>query len=352
MKKSPLVSVIIPVYNNEEYLEKCIGSIVNQTYKNLEVIVVSDNSPGDTKAVLGLFNDKRLKSIYLDENVGSFRARVKGVSIAKGDYFTFIDGDDYVLEDYIEKLVTRAVEANSDITMGEFIFYDDNTHSKIIHNTLKTLPFNDTINTDLETFAQLIKKGNAFWEMCGKLYKKSVISKTMSHIKNIDRHIVMGEDILFNFHAVYFCKKFARAEFAFYIYRRNDSSITAKSTDFNKKKKVVEDLIFVLDKVKQFMEKQGIYSRFNSEYRFVRNQQAARHYLEVREYFNSNPELIDLVYRLANDKKGLMSEVSVQEYSLMDDIEELRKEVASMNSTKVSIKKALSNIQRKIKSAL
>ncbi|HRQ86499.1 MAG TPA: glycosyltransferase family 2 protein [Candidatus Saccharibacteria bacterium] len=350
--EKPLISVIVPVHNVEQYLSECIESILKQTHTNLEVIVVNDHSPGNPKKIIDAFKDKRVRIIELATNQGLFRARIEGMIVAKGDYITHIDGDDFIAIDYIEKLVLRAAQTKADIVMGEFIKFVEESGDKYIHNTLSELAFDDVITGGNEILSKLIAKNNFFWEVCGKLYKKTVVKKTLSHLKRIDKHIIMGEDMLFNFHAFVFSRVFARAEFAFYIYRQNETSITAKSADKDKKKKVLEDLIFVTDTVEAFLRKQGAYSQHSTDYKILRNQQAAKHYLEINQYFKKDKELLLLAESLSHDKRGLSKEVSAQEYIFVDDVELLKQELASMNSTKVSIQKVLSNLRRKLKSLI
>ena len=102
MKK---VSIIIPVYNTSKYLEECINSVIKQSYKNLEIIIVNDNSIDDSLSIINSFNDKRIKVINLDENFGVSIARNKGVEASTGDLICFLDSDDYWYLDKIEKQV-------------------------------------------------------------------------------------------------------------------------------------------------------------------------------------------------------------------------------------------------------
>ena len=102
MKK---VSVIIPVYNSSKHLEECIKSVVNQTYKNLEIIIVNDASTDESLSIINSFNDKRIKVINLDKNLGVAIARNKGIEVSTGSLICFLDSDDYWYLDKIEKQV-------------------------------------------------------------------------------------------------------------------------------------------------------------------------------------------------------------------------------------------------------
>lgn len=102
MKK---VSVVIPLYNEESYIEECINSVINQTYKNFEIIIVDDNSIDDSLKVVKKIKDKRIKIIELKENKGVSNARNVGVEYSTGDYLCFLDSDDYWRYDKIEKQI-------------------------------------------------------------------------------------------------------------------------------------------------------------------------------------------------------------------------------------------------------
>lgn len=108
MKK---VSVIIPVYNSSKYLKECIDSVLNQTYKNLEVIIVDDKSTDNSIDIINSYKDKRMKLIRLKKNSGVSICRNKGIESSCGDYISFIDSDDYWDLDKIKKQV-KFIESN------------------------------------------------------------------------------------------------------------------------------------------------------------------------------------------------------------------------------------------------
>ena len=105
MKDNPLISVVIPIYKVEKYLCECVDSVINQTYTNLEIILVDDGSPDNCPAICDDYasKDSRIKVIH-KENGGQSSARNAGIKIAKGEYISFIDSDDYVSPVYIEQL--------------------------------------------------------------------------------------------------------------------------------------------------------------------------------------------------------------------------------------------------------
>lgn len=119
--KNELISVVVPVYNVEEYLEKCVNSIINQTYKNIEIILVDDGSKDNSGKMCDKLSqkDERIKVIH-KKNGGLSDARNAGIKIANGDYIGFVDSDDYIEEDMFETLYKLIKENNSDISIVSF----------------------------------------------------------------------------------------------------------------------------------------------------------------------------------------------------------------------------------------
>ena len=128
-----LISVILPIYKVEKYLKKCIESILTQTYKNLDIILVDDGSPDKCGEIIEEFRkkDKRIRTIH-QNNGGLSAARNNGIKIANGKYIVCIDSDDWIEKDMIEVLYKNIVNTNSDISICEFIEEDE--YGKILSN--------------------------------------------------------------------------------------------------------------------------------------------------------------------------------------------------------------------------
>lgn len=107
MGMEKLLSIIVPAYNGEKYLEKCITSIIDQSYKNLEIILIDDKSPDLSGEICEKFamKDDRIKVFHNKENMGIYGTRNKGISIASGDYVTFVDDDDYIEKTMYQKMM-------------------------------------------------------------------------------------------------------------------------------------------------------------------------------------------------------------------------------------------------------
>lgn len=163
MQERPKISVIIPVYNTEKYLEKCLDSILNNTLKDIEIICVDDGSTDNSLNILEKYSklDNRLK-IIKQPNSGAATARNTGIDVAKGDYFYFIDSDDYVQTSFLEKMYYQINSTHSDICLCKRTDFDELRNKyNIIKNALLTenLPskvFNiDDINDKIFQFCSI-----------------------------------------------------------------------------------------------------------------------------------------------------------------------------------------------------
>ena len=112
------VSVVVTAYNKQKSIEKCLDSIINSTYKNLEIIIVDDCSTDDTLSIIKKYSDQRIRILQNKENVGAGLSRRFGIQSSTGDFVSLIDGDDYISEDFLESLVTKQKETDADIVSG------------------------------------------------------------------------------------------------------------------------------------------------------------------------------------------------------------------------------------------
>lgn len=125
------VSVVTTAYNVEAYIEKCLNSLVNQTYKDLELVVVNDCSTDGTMDIVNRFKDERIKVINHSQNLGAGWARRTGICACTGDYVITVDGDDWLDEDFLEKLAKNAMETNADIVSGGITYVWNETYMEV-----------------------------------------------------------------------------------------------------------------------------------------------------------------------------------------------------------------------------
>ena len=164
------ISVIVPIYNVEKFLEKCIKSIVNQTYKNLEIILVDDGATDNSGKICDEFSkkDKRIKVIH-KINGGLSDARNTGIQAATGKYISFIDSDDWIEDDLYENIVKENVNDSDIITFGIFIDYDNG-------KTITKTPFEKEILDNKTGLIYLNSYKNIDVSACNKIYKKELFS--------------------------------------------------------------------------------------------------------------------------------------------------------------------------------
>lgn len=242
MKKvsNPLISVIIPVYKVEKYLEKCVDSVINQTYDNLEIILVDDGSPDNCPKMCDEYakKDKRIKVIH-KENGGLSDARNVGIKNSNGEYIGFVDSDDWVSKDMYKDLYNLIIKTQSDIAISEIIRTND--ESVIINNI-------DEIITEFnqkEYLKRYFKIGFQTTEYyaVNKLYKRNIIKEDQYPIG------LTSEDVFGTYKAILNAKKIVKTNKIHYFYRYNENSITGK---FSKKD---FDLLKIWDKVVEYTKK-------------------------------------------------------------------------------------------------
>lgn len=141
MKKNELISIIIPVYNTEDYLDKCLSSIINQTYKNIEIIIIDDGSTDNSKKIIKQYMNKDCRiSYYYQNNSGVAIARNSGIDKAQGDYIAFIDSDDYIDLTFIEKMYAAIKDDDVFSICGtiDVLENNDKIYNKINKNLVET----------------------------------------------------------------------------------------------------------------------------------------------------------------------------------------------------------------------
>lgn len=164
-----LVSIIIPIYNVEKYIDECIKSVINQTYRNLEIILINDGSTDSSYDICKKYSETDYRIILLNkENRGSASAKNSGLKIAKGDYITFVDSDDFIQDDMIEYMVDQIEKTKADIIQCDFInLYKDSNEVGQQELTEKTISSQVFLKLFLTQW-----KNSLFWN---KLFKRDVI---------------------------------------------------------------------------------------------------------------------------------------------------------------------------------
>ena len=161
------VSIIVPIYNSANYLKKCIDSLLNQTEKNIEVLLVNDGSTDNSEEIIKKYQDERITYIS-KKNEGIGKTRNLGIDKAQGEYLMFIDSDDYIREDCVEKMLFKAESDHCDLVISDFLKdYEDHFDEVIIPS------FEDTSLRNKPDILNNINLGP-----CNKLYKRELIGNT------------------------------------------------------------------------------------------------------------------------------------------------------------------------------
>ena len=213
-----LISVIIPVYNVRDYLERCIDSVINNTYKNLEIICIDDGSPDDSLDILKRYekSDSRVKVIS-KKNGGLSSARNAGLRKANGSYIAFIDSDDWIHPNYFRILIDELKCNKSDIAICGFDKVNNYTNNYIkytkeqINNNSWTISLSDIFHDKKYKMHKVYS--------CGVLYKKEIITY------EFPEGVKVIEDNIFNILNLPNCKRIQIVNLPLYFYFFNDESI-------------------------------------------------------------------------------------------------------------------------------
>ena len=204
LEDGPLISVIIPVYNVQEYLRRCIDSIINQTYRNLEIIAVNDASTDQSREILSDYikQEDRLHIVDHEKNKGLFQARLTGVSVAKGEYIAFVDSDDYISRDWLRSLLICAIANDCDLVLGDFCM--DMGNDNFVTLTHDPISFKNWDLRGEQVLDEFMRQsGSMFsWHVAwNKLYKKTLwdikYDDLWAYSKN-HGHMLMWEDVAFS----------------------------------------------------------------------------------------------------------------------------------------------------------
>lgn len=273
-----MISVIVPVYNVEKYLHKCVDSIINQTYKDLEIILVDDGSPDNCPKICDEYaqKDNRIKVIH-KENGGLSSARNVGMKMAKGDYIAFVDSDDYIEEHMYEKLLDALKGSNADFCMCGDRTVNENGEEIIRNNFSAKTYFIDEI---IENFVLPLK--TAAWN---KLYKREYIGENI-----FPEGRIHGEDLVFQLSLLTGKTTMCVIPDVCYNYVKHSNSITTSgfsARSFDEvwcKDKAYSILVEKFNKYKNKAIIWRINARLNVIRKLVINEKTGIYKNEIKEY--------------------------------------------------------------------
>ena len=257
-----LVSIIIPIYNSSKYLMECLDSVINQTYSNLEILLINDGSTDNSKDICESYlkNDKRIK-LYNQNNSGPSVARNKGLSLANGKYIIFIDSDDFIELDMIEKMYNVATDKNVDVVVCAY--------NEVYEDKIKTISVEKR-----NSFSEYLYETSIQGYICNKLVKKDCIKK------EFDIEIRIMEDLIFWNENLKYINTVELVNEPLYNYRILNSSLMHSKT-------INKNIITSLDACNYLVN--NIDKKYVNKYMII----YMYNYLHIKKYLKDN--IIDYI---------------------------------------------------------
>lgn len=228
-----LISVIVPIYNIERYVGICIESILNQTYENLEIVLVDDGSKDKSSAICDLYaeKDKRIKVVHKD-NAGLVSARKTGLKNAKGRYIGYVDGDDHIESTYLEHMYKEITKSAADVAISGYSRDLFSKTTRMSNNIQSGTYEKDDLR---ELLTQYISCGDFYKNgittyVWNKLFDRELLEKFQM---SVDDHISIGEDAAVVYPLLASCKKIIICDNCDYHYRQREDSMLKTSRPFS-----------------------------------------------------------------------------------------------------------------------
>lgn len=217
IKKLPKISVIIPVFNAEKYIERCVRSIMVQSFADFEVLLINDGSVDNSGEICEeLCNRDERFNLYSQKNEGPSAARNYGISLSKGSFIAFVDADDYVDHTYLQSLYDSITSTNAELScMGYYEHSKYHKHPMPLHDFLEF----ENIIISQHQFLGAIFKGVGGGVLWGKLFNSSII---FQNNLMLDPKIRMYEDTVFVLEYAFYCKSISIVEACLYHYNREN----------------------------------------------------------------------------------------------------------------------------------
>lgn len=298
----PKVSVIVPVYNSEQELRDCLDSLVEQTEKDIEIIVIDDGSTDNSPEIEAEYQKKypNVKVYRNERNLGQSETRNRGIELAEGDYIAFLDSDDYVNPGMYEELYQAAVDNNMpELIVTGLSFVKGNEYRK------KNLTFIGKQSTTI--IHPMDNPDQVFFEspsLCNKLFRKD----TVKNYKFLD--VSAWEDIAFSFTRLLEANTVISKPTANYFYRRDVSNgVSAKNFKENDK---ITDIFVIADELEEELKRNGKYPFFADQ---IRGLQIACCLQRVDEVNNWQDE------ETKTNVKNMMFSTMLEKYGTLDGID-------------------------------
>jgi glycosyltransferase involved in cell wall biosynthesis len=283
----PKISVIVPVYNVEKYIHCCINSILEQSFKDFECILVDDRSPDNCPQICDEYEkkDNRIRVIHNEHNIGSSLTRKKGVMASKGNFILFVDSDDWIEHDMLEKMYNKAITGNYDIVVSNG-FNNTNDHQT------------DDIKPEIYDKILIIKHIIMYWK-----YSASVWDKLIK--RDIYKNIIFPfnsyiEDRVITIQTIYYAENIGYIQDCLYHYRKNQESICNSKRQADKTIDEYHNFIIILKflndkKLIPSLEQELCYRVNTLKLSFLKDRNLRKTYSTILEDFY--PESTDNMFK-------------------------------------------------------
>lgn len=271
-KDNPMISVIVPIYNTARFLDRCVESIVTQTYENLEIILVNDCSTDDSAEhiIEWEMSDTRIKSVVHEQNRGLFQARLTGYEHATGKYIAFVDSDDYLSIDWFRVLLRQAETTVSDMVVGEWCYDYENGHHEYLnldHFRLKDYCLED--QQVLDTFMDIQGRNFSWTVVWNKLYTKALWDRCYECLQKFSAshgHMLMWEDIAFSSALWTRAKKVTNVHNILYFYVKHENAATHLTSNHAKNLKYITDAAAAISFMEQMLAENHFLPQYSSQF--------------------------------------------------------------------------------------
>lgn len=301
------ISIIVPVYNVEGYLEFCINSIVNQTYRNLQIILVDDGSTDESGKICDIYANKDDRIVVIhQQNKGLVAARKAGLNVADGDYIGFVDGDDYIEKNMYNELLTEIMKEDADFIHSGF-YQNDKVIVDFIHEVI------DLDKNREKMYIEILRMERIWPSIWSKLFKRNVIKKAYANVPDSASY---GEDLICFCELIGSSKKIVLLNKSYYHYIVRSNSISnAKGND--KLEKEIELYLNVRNTISKYVEIKELEEELQGYLRthmIVGIEKSVANNFWFQKFSMSNPEITRnkkvVLYGAGEVGKSFYSEIS------------------------------------------
>jgi len=342
MKNNVKVSIVVPAYNIRSYLERCLDSLVEQTFRDIEIIVVNDGSTDSSKEFLDTYaKEYNYINVIHQKNKGLGAARNRGIYESIGEYILFVDGDDYVDSTIVEKLYSEALQSNVEIVSCRYARVDEEVSIKYLSPIIQSQDAREYLHDCLT-----MKHSLTVWN---KLYKREIFTKDALVFENALYH----EDILFTCQLAIRYYSIKHLDDVLYYWVERDRSISSSITE-----KHIKDRLEILQKIKQNLYENSLYQEYKDVF-MAGCLQTVLYFLDLRsdtkatdlELLNAILEFVELPLIKEKYPQLYVKYLALEQHQKRKDMPQdfYKDELIDISSTNYDFSKKLNRLYSNIK---